>query len=462
MTADRKSQTASHADRELLREFVLESLDHIHAAEAAILDLENDPDATEPVNTVFRAFHTIKGTSAFLSLDAIQTLAHHAETLLHRARDGRIRLAGGYADLALESCDRLRVMLATLSEKQARDALSLSPHDTELIARLADPESFGIWSPESEPAEPPRLGDLLVAAGLVPRASIEKAVQQQGHEPIGKTLLKQDLASGRQLAGALRMQKRIRGLSDTAVRISAERLLLLLDLVRKLVAAQTAIAQSLHSDRGQTEYIASHLAQAGETARQLQELAQSLHLAPLKPIFQKMARLVRDLSHKHGKDIHFVSAGDDIEISRAAFETLNDSLLQMIRNACDHGIESPQQRRQAGKPPVGTIRLCASRDADGITIKLSDDGKGLDRNALLKQAIQRRLIAPADRLTDNQILMLIFRPGFSTAEQVTDLSGRGVGMDIVTHNLEAVRGSIQVSSTAGQGIEFTLRLPCRD
>lgn len=448
-----------NTDMDLLKEYILECLDHIHAAEAALLDLENGPDTREPINLVFRAFHTIKGTSGFLGLDDIQALAHHAETLFNRARDGRIRITGGYADISLEACDILKSMIENLQDKQPGDALPLPDIYADLLARLKNPEQTGISAEESEAADTPRLGDLLVAAGAVSREQVTQAATKQGQASIGETLIKQGVVSSAQIANALRMQKKIRGISDTSIRLSADHLDHLVNLVGELVISQSMLARNPDVTRGKRRRLSAHVTHIGKIIRKLQDLTMSLRTAPLQPTFQKMARLVRDLGRKAEKEIRFVTEGDDTEIDRSLAAALNDPLVHMIRNACDHGVETPEERARAGKSSAGTITLRAHHAAGSVVIELIDDGKGLDRDKLIKQAVARGLIEPNAELTDSEAFMLIFKPGLSTAEQITDISGRGVGMDVVKQNLEAIRGRIEISSIPGQGSTFTLKLP---
>ena len=447
-----------YTDMELLKEYIIASTDHILAAEAALLDLESDPEAKEPIKTVFRAFHTIKGTSGFLGLDAIQSLAHRAETLLDRARDGRIRLTGGYADLALESCDLLKAMMEDLQEKQPGSPLPVPEMFSDLLARLDNPEATGIDAESSVAGDAPRVGDLLVAAGDVSREQVEEAARCQGAEPLGKTLIKKNVASGRQVAQAIRTQKKIRGAADASIRVNTARLDSLVNLVGELVTAQSMIAQDPDVTGSKSHKLARKVSRSGKIIRELQDLAMSLRMVPLKPTFQKMARLVRDLGRKSGKKLRFVTEGEDTEIDRNMVEVLNDPLVHMIRNACDHGVESPDDRRAAGKPETGVVRIRAYHSAGSVIIELIDDGHGLNRERILKKAVERNLIDANANLEDNETFMLIFNPGFSTADKVTDVSGRGVGMDVVKRNIESVRGRVEVTSTPGEGSKFTIRV----
>jgi len=446
------------SDGELLGEFRIECLDHIAAAEAALLELERNAEAPEAINTVFRAFHTIKGTSGFLGLDPIQKLAHLAENLLDRAREGEIRIRGGYADLALSSCDALRTMIEGLEGVAPGEPLVVAKTYGELIEQLTDPAAAGIG--EDADIEPMRTGDILVAQGRTSRQQVEQAARTQGSVPIGQKLIEEGAASPRDVAEALRTQNAQKGkTAEASVRVGTDRLDGLIDAVGELVIAQSMVAQDPAVVDGSRPQLARSVSHAGKIVRELQDVSMSLRMVPLKATFGKMARLVRDLARKAGKQVRFVSDGEDTEIDRNMVEVLNDPLVHMMRNAVDHGIETPQDRTASGKDPVGVVRLRAYHSAGNVVIELSDDGKGLDRERIVAKAIDRGLIASDEGLSHGEVFALIFQPGFSTAQAVTDISGRGVGMDVVKNGIESLRGRIEVNSQPGAGSTFTMRLP---
>ncbi|MFQ6096779.1 MAG: chemotaxis protein CheA, partial [Armatimonadota bacterium] len=450
------------ADPDLLREFVVESLDHIEAAEASLLELEAEPEQSEPIHTVFRAFHTIKGSSAFLGLGGVERLAHLAEGLLTRARDGDILLTGGYADLALQSCDTLKAMIEGLQGMEPGTAFPVPDGYEDLVVRLADPDGAGIsGEPSDDAVAVPRVGDILVAEGKVTREEVEVAARDQGPTPIGETLVKFGAASAADVGQALRTQRRMARLaaSDTTVRISTDRLDSLLNMVGELVIAQSMIAQAPDVLERASARLSRNIAHTGKITRELQDLAMALRMVPLRPTFQKMARLVRDLAHKSDKQLQFVAEGEDTEIDRNMVEALNDPLVHMIRNAVDHGIEPPQERVQRGKDSTGTLRLRAYHSAGNVVIEVQDDGRGLDLDKILGRAVEKGLVESGRDLPDDEVYNLIFHPGFSTAEQVTEVSGRGVGMDVVKRGIESLRGRVEVASELGAGCTFTIRLP---
>jgi two-component system chemotaxis sensor kinase CheA len=446
------------ADAEMLGEFAVESLDHISRAEAALLELESNPDDADQVHVIFRAFHTIKGTSGFLGLDHTQKLAHLAENLLDRARDGEIRILGGYADISLNSCDALRTMIEGLEGLAPGDELPVPDNYDDLLEQLADPEAAGIS--EEADSEPMRTGDILVGRQKAPREAVERAAAAQGDQPIGKALIEQGGAAPADVAEALRTQNQQRGRTGEAtVRVGTDRLDSLIDAVGELVIAQSMVSQDPAVLDGTRPQLARNVAHAGKIVRELQDVSMSLRMVPLKSTFGKMARLVRDLSRKAGKKVRLVSEGEQTEIDRNMVEVLNDPLVHMMRNAVDHGVETPEQRAAAGKDDTGTVRLRAYHSAGNVIIELTDDGKGLDREKIVAKAIERGLIKRGDNLGESEALGLIFRAGFSTAEKVTDVSGRGVGMDVVKTGIESLRGRVDVTSQVGVGTTFTIRLP---
>jgi two-component system chemotaxis sensor kinase CheA len=459
--ADAGGLLPADTDMELLKEFVTECLEHIRNAESGLLTIETDPANNEALHTVFRAFHTIKGTSGFIGLDRIQKLAHLAEGLLDDAREGRISLTGGYADLTLESCDMLKSMIGDLKSAAPGEPLAQPAEYDSLIARLVtpDPTSASIPTLAAQPVTP-RLGDVLVSGNLATREAVEKAAQDTHAAHIGEALVAAGVAPVSTVAAALRAQKQAdKATSESTARVSTDRLDALINMVGELVISHSMIAQDPDVLGGRLPQMTRNVGQTGKIVRELQDLTMALRMVPLKATFQKMARLARDLSRKSGKSIQFLSEGEDTEIDRNMVEALNDPLVHMVRNAADHGIESADARAAADKPPTGTIRLRAFHSAGNVVINLSDDGQGLNCERIRAKAVERKLIDPDRVLSESETFALIFLPGFSTAEKVTDVSGRGVGMDVVKRNIDALHGRIEIASTPGRGASFTLRLP---
>ena len=452
------------ADLDLLGEFITESGDLISEAEEALLTLESDPEDTEAVGSVFRAFHTVKGVSAFLELTFISEMAHHAESLLSRVRDKEIRYAGGYADLALRGLDMIKQMIDLVQNALGGAPLSKPEGYDDLLDILADPEGAGI-SDESDGVETtsatPRIGDMLVAEGKAKREKVEEAAAMRGDKPIGAKMVKSRAATVTDVAQAIRKQEQIKGKKsvESSIRVSTDRLDRLIDMVGELVISHAIVSQDKVVTGSNDHELIRKISQTGKIVREMQDLSMSMRMVPLKATFSKMARLVRDVSRKVGKNVNLVTEGEDTEIDRNMVDVINDPLMHMVRNSVDHGIEMPEVRKEMAKPRSGTVKLSAYHAAGKVVVEIKDDGKGLSRDAILAKAKERGLVSDEASLSDREIFKMIFEPGFSTAETVTDVSGRGVGMDVVRKNIDSLRGQVEIESKVGEGSVFRISLP---
>ncbi len=446
----------SDADASLLKEFFAESMDHIRNAEAALLDMESNNDP-EKINEIFRAFHTIKGTSGFLGLECINKLAHKAETLLDQARKGEIELVGSYADLAFDSCDMLKTLIEYLKATMEGATPEKPSGLNALLMRLEHPDF-------ERTQKLPRIGDLLVAEGKVSREVLEDVLNDKNAiGPIGERLVEKAIVQPDDVAQALRIQQAARAklMGESSVRVSISRLDMLINMVGELVIAQSMVAQDSVVRNSDSQTLARDVAQLDKITRELQELGLSMRMVPLKHTFQKMARLVRDLSKNSGKSVRLLTDGEDTEIDRNMVEAVSDPLVHMMRNAVDHGIEDAKDRIAAYKDPTGVITLRAFHTAGSVVIEIIDDGRGLDKDAILARAKERGMIENGREkdMSDSEIFNLILQPGFSTAKKLTGVSGRGVGMDVVKRNVENLRGKLEISSEKGAGSRFVMRLP---
>jgi two-component system chemotaxis sensor kinase CheA len=460
MQSHDRSKEIYSTDPGIVDEFVIEAKEHIEAAESALLALENDPECRDSINAVFRAFHTIKGSSQFLNLKAIGELAHKAEILLVRVREGELMLVDRYADLALESVDMLKRMIAEV-ENDSECGPPQVPEDVkDLLARLDRPEFAGLARDE-EVEIPSRLGDLLAASSDVAREEIERTAGEQGKDLLGEALVRSGKVTAAQVARALRTQRKLeeRDRAEDTVRVSTRRLDKLVNMVGELVIANAMICQNPYIRSERDRSLTRKCSRLNKITRELQDLSISMRMVPLKGLFRKMARLVRDLARKSGKEIRFVAEGEETEIDRNMVESLSDPLVHMIRNACDHGIEKRDLRRSIGKSSYGTLILRAYHVAGSVHIELQDDGRGLELEDILDRAREAGLVEKGKDPSEGEICKFIFEPGFSTATSVTELSGRGVGMDVVRRNVEAMRGRVDVHSTPGVGTVFTIRIP---
>ena len=434
-------------DADLLPDFITESHEYVAASEAALLSLEDNPTDDEALNTVFRAFHTVKGTSAFLGLGRIAAFAHEAESLLSRVREKEISYARGCADLSLRSVDMLSALLQAVVTALGTDGkIPLPAGYHELLDALA----------AYDPA--------LHANGVTPAPAVEdeSANVRPDISPVSSGSNASASAapsSAAAIAATAARQARGDANTDATIRVRTDRLDRLIDMVGELVIAQSMIAGDELFGTGKSHELLRKVTHSGKIVRELQDLSMSMRMVPLRATFQKLARVVRDTAVKAGKAVQFVTEGDDVEIDRTLVDILGDPLVHMVRNAVDHGVEPPAGRAAAGKTNTGTVRLSAYHASGNVVVELIDDGRGLYREKLVSKAIEKGLIESDKGMTDNDVFSLIFAPGFSTAEKITDISGRGVGMDVVRRNLESIRGRIDITSAPGKGTTFAIRLP---
>jgi two-component system chemotaxis sensor kinase CheA len=427
-TAGSRSITLSKDfDSELLNEFIIENMELATTAESAILDLEKDPNNQELLNTIFRSFHTIKGTSAFLNLDCVKDLAHHVESMLAMVRDGQDNFTRGHADLSLKSLDMIKSILERMKSSSPGGEIELPLGHEEIHEAL---RTF-ISSNRNVNDQ----SDELV---------IERRVKERRTTKEGET----SAASNSAL-----------DLPESTVRVKIDRLDKLLDTVGELVIAQTMVGQDELIVNRKHHELNKKIFQAGKIVRELHDLSLVLRMVPLKGTFQKMARLARDLSQKNGKIVKFITEGDETEIDRNMVDMVADPLVHLIRNAIDHGIETPEERNRIGKSSESQIYLTAGHAEGSIILTVWDDGRGLSRQKIVDKAVARGLIDSAERMTDQEIWQMIFQPGFSTAEKVTEISGRGVGLDVVRRAVERLRGRIEVQNSEGRGCAFIMRMP---
>ncbi len=433
-TGSRNFTLSKDFDSDLMNEFIIENMELAIMAESAILDWEKDPDNQELLNTIFRGFHTIKGTSAFLNLDCVKDLAHHVESMLARVRDGQDNFTADHADLALKSLDLIKSIMERMKSSGPGRQIELPLGHEELHEAL---RNF------SSGTRDPKVND----------RSDEPVIERRFKE---RRVLKDGEASADQSLAASQAPDQV---VESSVRVKIDRLDKLLDTVGELVIAQTMVGQDELIVNGKHHELGKKISHADKIVRELQDLSMILRMVPLKGTFRKMARLARDLSQKNGKIVNFITEGDETEIDRNMVDMVADPLVHLIRNAVDHGIETPEERRRIGKSGDGRIHLTAGHAEGSIILTVWDDGRGLSRQRIVDKAMARSLIDSAERMTDQDVWQMIFHPGFSTAEKVTEVSGRGVGLDVVRRAVEDLRGRIEVQSSEGQGCAFIMRMP---
>lgn len=501
--------------------FLSESREHVSAINHLLLTLEGDPRSREAVEGLFRAVHTIKGMSATMGYRAVADLAHEMEDLLDRVRQGRMTPDAVLVDTLFAACDALEVSIA-LAVEEGDDDAGVGPVVARLRALAADP---GGTSQASLPLEAPvpaavdeRVGDdddapaMRVRITVDPASALpgvrafmavraaralgevtslepsETAMQEDGFGGTVRFVLRSTAAVD-EIEEALRATGEIReveiaeGLMDAPaagteaaagdaaaagqsgaatrarnIRVDLRRLDALVNGVGELVIVRDRMRRL--AGGAETE-LADAIDQASRLIGELQDEIMQARMAPVWQVFDRFPRLVRDAARSLGKRVDFVIEGKEIELDRSMLDEIGDPLVHLLRNALDHGIESPAERRAAGKPETGTLRLSAARERSRIVIRVEDDGRGIQREKVLARALAQGIVTAEETrgMTDDDVARLITRPGFSTADTVTDVSGRGVGLDVVATRVRALGGMLEIATQPGQGTSMTLQLP---
>jgi two-component system, chemotaxis family, sensor kinase CheA len=431
------------ADPELAGMFFGEAVDHLSTIESTVLQLEASPGDTKLLNDIFRPFHTIKGNAGALGITKIQEFAHKVENLLDLCRSGRLRFGPAEADATLAAVDVLGALVRDLQTRlngQA-GAADLEPRRRVLMEHVETlARGTGGAVPTDGGPDTARVPDHRVEVHVDAHPGV---VQAAGDPPAVASVAKRPEET----------------VAQASVKVDTRKLDNLVDMVGELVIAQAILQEDPALVGTADERLTRNLAQLKRITSDLQRNAMSMRMVPIRQTFQKMARLVRDLSKKSGKAVDLVLSGEETELDRRVVEDVNDPLMHMVRNSMDHGLEDAQRRVQMGKPATGRLALSAYHQGGNIVIAIEDDGAGLNTERILAKAVSQGLVAPGDTLTPAEIHQLIFRPGFSTAEKVTEISGRGVGMDVVRRNIDSLRGRVDIQSTPGQGTTFLIKLP---
>ncbi len=437
-------------NRDLLVEFLGEAVDHLQQIEAALLALDHEPENPEALNSIFRSFHTIKGNAGFLGLVPMHTLAHEVESLLDLARNRKLCLHAAIITEILRSRDALSALTQQIAIALEQGRLPEQIIPVNHLIRAV--KSLAAGAPvRAEPSAPP-IESVVAPPPAEPAVSVPAEPVAAPSSPPRKTERPAAPKSDTPVRGG-------QGGGNQTVRVNTEKLDSLMDVVGELVIVQSQLAESARASADENTVLHRNVSQLTRIAKELQHTAMSLRMIPIKPTFQKMERLARDLARDVGKKVHFVTSGEDTELDRTVVEEIGDPLVHMVRNALDHGLEPPADRRARGKAESGTLHLSAGHQGGNIVIELRDDGRGLDPDKILAKARRQGLVPENASLTREEVFSLIFMPGFSTAEKVTAVSGRGVGMDVVRRNIEKLRGAIEITSEVGQGSTFKIKLP---
>ena len=433
-------------DPEMIGDFILEAREHLTQVEVQMMTLEKEPGDSEAINTVFRGFHSIKGLAGFLDLGDIRDVAHETETLLDLARNHKLRITPGVVDVVLAASDFLKIWLKRLETVLAGNNPDQAPQKDGLLDRIRAGAS-GTAEAQVVTLEPAAMEK--APAIEKPAPEMGKDVRQENHPADSATVERRTAEADR----------RAHASEARSVKVDTTKLDFLVDMAGEMVIAQSIVRYHPELTALRSPALLRSLAQLARITGDLQKTAMSMRMVPVGGLFQKMSRLVRDLARKTGKQAEMEAIGGDTELDRNVVEELADPLMHMVRNAADHGLEPPDERRAAGKDPTGIIRLRASHQAGHIVIEVADDGRGLIRENILAKARRTGLVEDGSALSDKEVFDFIFHPGFSTAAKVTDVSGRGVGMDVVKKQIQKLRGRVDIESTPGKGTSFFLRLP---
>lgn len=424
---------------ELLGEFITDTQEALEQVDVRLVELEHEPEPAAMLNELFRLMHTIKGTCGFLGLPRMACLAHAAESLMDRLRNGA-PVTHEAIEAMLRVVDRLKVLLNATHSDGGKEP---SGTDEAIIAALNAASSGGEGPiPHGQTADScePDGGSRVVEHGA-----------PNGDEALDHPSATTDVHDER--------SDHAEGVADRSIRVSLETLEHLMTVVSELVLTRNELTEIMRNEERTNHKLA--LQRLSTVTGELQQAMMSTRMQPIANAWRKLPRIVRDVSSGLGKQIELQMAGAQTELDRQVLESIKDPLMHMVRNAADHGLELPEERRSVGKPEKGQIRLNAYHEGGQILVEIADDGRGLDVDRIRAKAIERGITTAEDarRLSDEQIFPFIFEPGFSTASQITSLSGRGVGMDVVQSNVERIGGSIDVRSVHGKGSVFTLKIP---
>lgn len=487
-------EVADFIDKDLFLEFVEESLSHLQTIELNILSLETDPDNRTFIDNVFRPFHTIKGVSGFLNLKVIHFICHALENLLDDARNGQMRITGPISDLVLDAVDLLKNMIETCrsAESPAKVMSDFREEAQAFAARIASARAAAVPAPEPEgsvaaeiaeqqpaadPEPPPILGSILVESNAISPEVLDEAVKLQETQDgtrLGEILVHEKMASPKMVANALRRQteakksapeesKRIitTGDSGETIRVRISLLNQLMNLAGELVLGRNQLLQTLAGHSDQIQGLNAVLQHVDRVTSEVQEAVMQTRMQPIGGLFSRFHRVARDLARSLGKEIDLTISGDQVELDKSLIEALSDPLTHIIRNCADHGIEDPKTREAHGKPATGHISLRALQEGGKVRVIVSDDGAGVNLERVRAKALESGLVDrdTMQKMSDKETLRLLFEPGFSTAQAVTGVSGRGVGMDVVRQNVEGIGGTIDIETVQGGGTTISLDLP---
>lgn len=427
--------------KEIVESFLVETREIIEGLDQDLLELERGSTNPDLLNRIFRAAHTVKGTSSFLGFDQMSELTHKFEEVLNKLRKNEVNITPELINGSFMAFDTMKVLLGKI---QSNDT---TPIDLNEVLTKLDSLS-GHEMPQAD-----------LSASDQPEESFQEPVTVE-ISPVSTKISQEEETL--QTASA-----KVEKGSDTTIRVDVQRLDNLMNLVGELVLGRNRLAQisfmigSEHENEELAKELVETSSQIDFITTELQSAIMKTRMVPIGRVFNKFPRLVRDLAHEAKKDIELVIAGEETELDKSIIEEINDPLIHILRNSVDHGIESAEERRALGKSPVGAIWLQAEHEGNHIVISIEDDGRGMDPDLLKATAVEKRLLTEAEaaEMSARDAYNLIFLPGFSTATKVTSMSGRGVGMDVVRTNITRLNGLIDIESVVGMGTKIVIKLP---
>ncbi|EHZ4885190.1 MULTISPECIES: hybrid sensor histidine kinase/response regulator [Campylobacter] len=479
--------------QEILEDFLVEAFELVEQIDHDLVELEANPEDLELLNRIFRVAHTVKGSSSFLNFDVLTKLTHHMEDVLNKARHNELKITPEVMDVVLESIDMMKTLLNSIRDNGNDTAIGLdiAPICARLTA-ISEGESLESVAPakaeeskeevkEEPKAEEPevdvnKLSDDEVEAEIERLLKVRKAEDQARRAEKKKTQEANPApskpAAQAQNATAEKKVPAAGGGSsganmDQTIRVEVKRLDHLMNLIGELVLGKNRLLK-IYDDVEERYDGEKFLEELNQVVSQLSIVTTDIQLAvmktrmqPIAKVFNKFPRVVRDLGRELGKQMELEISGEETELDKSIVEEIGDPIMHMIRNSCDHGIEDPATRVANGKPEKGTVNLKAYNEGNHIVVEIADDGKGLDADVLKAKAMEKNLITEreADQMSDKEAFALIFKPGFSTAKKITNVSGRGVGMDVVKTNIEKLNGVIEIDSELGKGTVMKLKIP---
>lgn len=443
--------------QEIIDDFLVEADELISSLDNNLVELESQPENLDLLNEIFRAAHTIKGTSSFLGFEQVTGLTHKMEDILNKLRKSELKVTQGTMDLLLESLDILKVLITNVKEHKDEE-LNLD----SIINRLVLAYEGKIDSGQPETAADNSSAEIKAPESV--EITAEDSSQQATE--IQKTESKKTEPQSPQ-SKVESQNTHPKKASEQTIRVDVDRLDTLMNMMGELVLGRNSMVQTVgkltseHEGDYNLEQLAASSNSINFITTELQMAVMKMRMQPIGKVFKKVPRLVRDLARDAKKEIALEIQGETTELDKSVIEEIGDPLVHIIRNSCDHGIEAPDERETKGKPRQGTVQLLAEQEGSNILIKIIDDGKGLDVDAIRNKAVERNLASrdEVDNMSNKEVFKYIFEAGFSTAKKVTDVSGRGVGMDVVRTNIEKLNGMVELDSVLGKGTTISIKLP---